>query len=54
MERHNGTDRNRNAQEGAEDVLLLEGLVAVGRVTFFADLQLQLLLASKSTRTRIW
>ena len=26
VERNNGTDRNRNA-EGAEDVLLLEGLV---------------------------
>ena len=27
VERHNGTDRNQNAQEGAEDVLVLEGLV---------------------------
>ena len=27
VERHNGTARNRDAQEGAEDVLLLEGLV---------------------------
>ncbi len=26
IERHNGSDRNRNRREGAQDVLLLEGL----------------------------
>ena len=44
VERHNGTDRNRNA-EGAEDVLLLEGLVDSSGGDLLQQVQFQLLLA---------
>ena len=46
VERHNGTDRNRNA-EGAKDVLLLEGLVDPSGGDLLQQVQLQLLLAGE-------
>ena len=53
VERRNGTDRNRNA-EGAEDVLLLEGLVGSSRGHVLHDVQLQLLLAGEDAEDGIW
>ena len=53
VERHNDTDRNRNA-EGAEDVLLLEGLVGSSRGHVLHDVQLQLLLAGEDAEDGIW
>ena len=53
VERHNGTDRNRNA-EGSEDVLLLEGLVGSSGRHFLHDVQLQLLLAGEDAEDESW
>ena len=47
VERHNGTDRNRNAQEGAEDVLFLEGLVDSSGGCQFRSGRAQLFRASR-------
>ena len=53
VERHNGTDRNRNA-EGSEDVLLLEGLVGSSGRHLLHDVQLQLLLAGEDAEDESW
>ena len=49
VERHNGTDRQPQRSEGAEELLLLEGLGSASSGDVLHDVQLQLLLAGSDS-----